>query len=118
MVNFVSDCFPGPISDSDIVRHCGLLALLAPGDTIMANQGFDIADDLTPLGIRINIPPFFRGKQQFEPRKLIVTHMIACLHIHKECCMEWIKKTFIYSIMYCLHPSKRQLHKCFLFVLS
>ena len=87
MVNFVSDHFPGSISNSDIVRRSGLLALLAPGDTIMADQGFDIADDLTPLGVRINSPPFLRGKQQLEPRELIVTRRIACLHIHKECCM-------------------------------
>ena len=88
VVTFVSDLFPDSISNRDIVRRSGLLALLTSGDTIMADGGFDIANDLTPLGVRINIPPFLRGTQQFEPRELIITRRIASLRIHVERCME------------------------------
>ena len=69
VVTFLSDLFPGSISD--IVRHSGLLAFLAPGNTIMADRRFDIANVLTPLGIRINIPPFLRGMQWLEARELL-----------------------------------------------
>ncbi len=27
----------------------------------MADKGFDIEDDLIPIGVRLNIPPFLRG---------------------------------------------------------
>ena len=73
VVTFVSDLFPGSISDRDLVRRSGMLALLTPGDTIMADWGFDIADDLTPLGVCIDIPPFLRDKQQLEPTMMVFT---------------------------------------------
>ena len=109
VVTIVSDLFPGSISNRDIVRRSGLLALLTSGDTIMADGGFDIANDLTPLGVRINIPPFLRGTQQIEPRELIVTRRIASAHSCRTL-YGTDRKTFIYSIVYCLHHSKRQLH--------
>ena len=37
----------------------------------MADRGFNIQDDLTPLGVRINIPPFLKGKEQLDGEELI-----------------------------------------------
>ena len=45
----------------------------------MADQGFNIQDDLTTSGVRVNIPPFSRGKAQLEPNKLVETCRIALL---------------------------------------
>ena len=36
----------------------------------MANRGFDIEDDIAPLGGRVNIPPFLKGKQQLDAKAL------------------------------------------------
>ena len=63
----------------------------------MADRGFDIADDLTPLGIRNNIPPFLKGKRQLEAKELIITRRIASLRIHVERCMERIKNFHIFD---------------------
>ena len=57
-VTFVSSLFPGSITDKLLTRRCGLLKLLETGDCVMADLGFDIQDDLTPLVFKINIPPF------------------------------------------------------------
>ena len=61
-ITFVSKLFPGSISDKELTRKSGLLDLLQSGDSVMADRGFDIQDDLTPLGIKVNIPPFLRAK--------------------------------------------------------
>ena len=41
-VIFVSDLYPGSISDKELTRRCGLLQLLQSGDSIMADRGFDM----------------------------------------------------------------------------
>ena len=45
----------------------------------MADRGFDIMEDLAPHGVKLNIPPVFRGKSQLDQRKLIETRRIASL---------------------------------------
>ena len=40
---------------------------------VVIHRGFDIQDELTPLGIRLNIPPFFKGKTQLEKEELVET---------------------------------------------
>ena len=59
VVTFVSQLSPGSISDRQLTLKSGLIKLLERGDSIMSDHGFDIQDELTPLGIRINIPSFF-----------------------------------------------------------
>ena len=48
----------------------------------MADRGFDIQDKFIPLGIRLNIPPFLKGKIQLDKEELIETQRIASLHMH------------------------------------
>jgi hypothetical protein len=52
----------------------------------MADRGFDIMEDLAPRGVKLNIPPFLRGKSQLDQRELIETRRIASLRIHVERC--------------------------------
>ena len=89
-VTFISKLFPGSITDKVLTQKSGLLELLDRGDCIMADRGFDIQDDLTPLGVKINIPPFLKGKQQFQPHELVESRRIASLWIHVERAMERI----------------------------
>jgi len=67
-----------------LTKKSGLLELLEKGDSVMADRGFNIQDDLTPLGIKVNIPPFLKVKTQLEPEELVETHRIASLRIHIE----------------------------------
>ena len=50
----------------------------------MADRGFDIEEDLVLLGVKLNIPPFLRGKLQLSEKELIATRRIASLRIHVE----------------------------------
>ena len=92
---FVSKLFPGSISDKQLTERSGLLQLIEKGDSIMADRGFDIQDMLTPLGVRVNLPTFLKGKPQLEANELVETRRIASLRIHVERAMERIKNFHI-----------------------
>ena len=96
-ITFVSKLFPGSISDKELTRKSGLIDLLESGDSVMADRGFNIEDDLIVKGVHLNIPPFLRGKQQLEEGELIVTRRIASLRIHVERAMERIKNYHIFD---------------------
>ena len=96
-VIFVSDLYPGSISNKELTKKGGLLDLLQKGDSVMTDRGFDIQDYLTPLGVELNMPPFLRGKSQLDTKEMIETRRIALLRIHVERAMERIKNYRISS---------------------
>ena len=63
----------------------------------MADRGFDIEEDLALLGVRLNIPPFLRGKEQLSAQELVETRRIASLRIHVERAMEQLKNVHIFD---------------------
>lgn len=97
VITFVSPLYPGSISDKELTRRSGIFNLLEEGDSVMADRGFDIEEDLALLGVRLNIPPFLRGKAQLSQRELISTRRIASLRIHVERAMERIKNFHIFD---------------------
>ena len=97
VITFVSKLFPGSISDKQITRRSGLLQLLKRGDSVMADRGFEIQDELTLIGVRLNIPPFLRGKTQLSEEELVETRRIASVRIHVERAMERIKNFHIFD---------------------
>ena len=70
-VVFVSDLYPGCISDKELTRCSGLFDLLDRDDSVMADRGFDIEEDLALLGVRLNIPPFLKGKNNLVLKNLL-----------------------------------------------
>ncbi|XP_049268976.1 uncharacterized protein LOC125757429 [Rhipicephalus sanguineus] len=84
MVTFVADLAPGRLSDKEITRCSGLYKKLEQGDSVMADRGFLIEDDLTELGVSLNIPPFMKGKSQLSLQDEQETRKIAKVRIHVE----------------------------------
>ena len=82
-VSFVSQLYGGNISDRELTQRSGLLDLLEPGDSVMADRGFTIADLLYQRGVTLNIPPN-KVSDQLTPNELTVTRRIANLRIHVE----------------------------------
>ena len=80
---FVSKLYGGSISDRELTQKSGLLDLLQPGDSIMADKGFTIADLTERHGVTLNIPPM-KHDDQFTERELLTTRRIASLRIHVE----------------------------------
>ena len=91
-ISFVSELYGGSVSDRDITVKSGLLDKdWARGDVLMADRGFDIQDLLDEMGVKLNIPPFLRGKNQFDEQERDETRRIASCRIHVERAMERIK---------------------------
>lgn len=82
VVTYISPLYPGSTSDKKIVQNCGVLNVFEPGDLILADKGFLIADILPP-GVSLNIPPFLL-QPQFTPEQAIQTRNIARARIHVE----------------------------------
>ena len=95
-INFVSTLEVGSISDRDLTVKSGILGKdWAKGDVLMADRGFEIQDDLAPLGVKLNIPPFLKGKGQFQEDELVETRRLAKFRIHVERAIERIKNYHI-----------------------
>ena len=89
--------YAGSISDKELTRCSGIMDLLQLGDSMMADRGFDIQDDLALQGVRLNIPPFLKGKSQLSESELVETRKIASVRIHVERAMECIKNFHIFD---------------------
>jgi len=89
-ITFVSDLYAGRFSDRKITAHSGIYNLLEEGDSIMADRGFELDDDL-PKGVTLNIPPFLDGRKQLNLTDEIQTRHIASVRVHVERAIERVK---------------------------
>ena len=83
-VTFISKCWDGRVSDRFLTANSGLLRHLKHGDLVIADRGFDIADDLALVGATLAIPPFTKGKPQLSQREVEFSRGLSSLRIHVE----------------------------------
>ena len=94
IVTSVLSLWTGRVSDKELTKCSGLLEKLEPGDNIMVDRGFDIADIL-PSGVTLNIPPFKGARNQLNPEETDETARIAAVRIHVEHAIGRIKNCHI-----------------------
>ena len=70
--------------DKYIVEHSGYLHKLHPGDVVLADRGFDVADSVAILGATLDIPAFTRGVEQLPSSDVEAMRKIANVRIHVE----------------------------------
>ncbi|XP_055999749.1 uncharacterized protein LOC125663999 [Ostrea edulis] len=97
IISFVSEGWGGKVSDRQITEESGLLDLLEPGDSVMADKGFTITDLLKQRGCYLNIPPFLRNDHQFAVEDVYNTQEIAQLRIHVERSIGRVKNFHIFD---------------------
>ena len=56
VVSFISKCWGGRVTDKVITQESGLLQLLEPGDLVLADRGFNVAEDVTMHMAKLEIP--------------------------------------------------------------
>ena len=54
----------------------------------MADQGFAIAEYLSPLNVKLLIPSFLKGCNQLSENEVVLSHEIARERIHVECMIQ------------------------------
>ncbi len=112
-ITFVGQLFDGSISDREIVQRSGILnsALWDEGDSLMADRGFTIADDLKPFKVNLNIPAFLGGRDQLSKEEVIESQTIASVCIHVERAIQRVKKFRLIrnEILLVLHGSVNQI---------
>ena len=93
-VTFISQLFDGSISDREIVSRSGFLepSLLNSQDSVMADGGFVIYDELKELGVVLNIPCFLAGRDQLTAAEVKESQSIASVRIHVERAIQRVKK--------------------------
>ena len=112
-ITFISQLFDGSISDKAIVKQSGFLqsCFWSNGDSVMADRGFQIEEDLKPLKVKLNIPAFLDGRDQLTAAEVKESQTIASVRIHVERAIQWIKKFKILrnEIPLTLHGSVNQI---------
>jgi hypothetical protein len=112
-LSFISELFPGSVSDREIVARCGILNPMFwdKDDEIMADKGFTIRDLLDPMGVKLNIPIFLEDKVQFSAEEVIVNQRISSLRIHVERYISRIKNFHIFDrpLPLTMHGSANQI---------
>ena len=99
----MSKCWGGRVSDRHLTVHSGFLDKLSHGDLVLADRGFDIADDLALVGASLAMPSFTRGKSQLSQREVKTSRALSRVRIHVECAIGRMK---IFKILQCTLPIK------------
>ncbi|XP_021373733.1 uncharacterized protein LOC110463446 [Mizuhopecten yessoensis] len=84
VITFISEAWGGRVSDRKLTEDSGILDLLEPFDSVMADKGFTIGDLLEKRQCYLNIPPFRGNSNQFSTTEVFQTQEIAQLRIHVE----------------------------------
>ena len=84
LVSYVSPAYGGSTSDRQIVERSELLQACDPGDSIMADKGFNVQDLFIPFDVLINIPSFFKKKNRLSGETVMSDRKIASKRVHIE----------------------------------
>ena len=91
-ISFFSECWGGQVSDKVIMQESKFLDYIQPGDVILADCGFTIADDVSVHGGKLEIPSFTRGKSQLTHRYVEQFKQLLTVRIHVERVIWHLKK--------------------------
>jgi len=83
-VSFISEGWGGRVSDKHLTENCRFLDNLLPGDTVLADRGFDIKELVGSYCATLKIPAFTKGKAQLTGIEVEQTRRIANVRIHVE----------------------------------
>ena len=81
-----SKCWGGRVSDKYLTSQNGFLDHWVPGNMVLADRGFDIADELALYGASLAI-----GKDQLSQREVETSGALFRVRIHVECAIGRLK---------------------------
>ena len=90
----MSEAWGGRVSDKYLTEHCGILRKLLPGDVVLADRGFDIAESVGSMQAKLHFPAFTKGKTQLSAVEVEETRKIANVRIHVERVIGAVRQRF------------------------
>ena len=72
------------MSDERLVKESGILSKFEPGDSVLADRGFNIQELLLPYRVNLAIHSFLKKKKQFSLEEDARTKQVANARIHIE----------------------------------
>ena len=84
VITFISKTWGGRTSDKYLTENTKFLNNLLPGDVVLADRGFDIAESVGFYCAEIKIPAFTKGKKQLSGADFESARRIASVWIHVE----------------------------------
>ena len=94
-ISFVSESWGGCTSDKFLTENCRFLDKLVPGDVVMADSGFTVAESVGMRQSRLVIPAFTKGKSQLDRVDVEKTRGIANVRIHVERVIGLFRRKYI-----------------------
>lgn len=79
-----------------MTEHSGLLDKLLPGDTVLADRGFNISESVGLYCATVALPAFTRGKKQLTGIEVEQTRRIANVRIHVERVIGNVRRKFTF----------------------
>ena len=93
-ISYISHGWGGRTSDKFITENCGLLKRLLPGDQLLADRGFTVADSVGMYGAELVIPSFTKGKKQLPREEVEKARRISRVRIHVERVIGLLRQKF------------------------
>ncbi|XP_069109333.1 uncharacterized protein [Argopecten irradians] len=84
LVNYVSTAYGGCTSDGQIVERCRFVNICDPGDSVMADKGFNVQDLFARMDVTVNIPTFFKKRNRMNSKTLMRDRKITSKRVHIE----------------------------------
>ncbi|XP_065679757.1 uncharacterized protein LOC136094095 [Hydra vulgaris] len=84
VISFISQGWGGRTNDKLITEQCGLIEKLNPGDVVLADRGFKLADSVGLMCAEVKIPAFTKGKKQLSAVDVESTRKIARSRVNVE----------------------------------
>lgn len=67
-ISFLSKCWGGKVSDKVITQKSGFLEHIEPGDTVLADRGFTVAQDIALCGGKLKVTA---SKTQLSQKEVV-----------------------------------------------
>lgn len=84
VITFISNGWCGRTSDKEITEESGVLDYLLPGDFVLADWGFTVAESVGMHCAKVVLPAFTKGKPQLSAQEVEKTRRLANVRIHVE----------------------------------
>ena len=84
VITFISKAWGGRTSDKYLTENSTFLNNLLPGDVVLADRGFDIAESVGFYCAEVKTPAFTKGRKQLSGADVESTRRIASVRIHVE----------------------------------